>query len=116
MCILEVIAGGVQATLQDLGRPGSRALGVPRGGAMDRFALQAANLLLGNLPGAPCVEVLLGGLVLRSNAACAIAVCGADLGARIGGETLEPWTTSFLSPGATLAFTGRRSGARAYLA
>jgi allophanate hydrolase subunit 2 len=90
MHALEVVAGGLQATLQDLGRPGYRALGVPIGGAMDRFALQAANLLLGNAPDAACVEVLLGGLSLGVVNSCWIAVCGADLGAHVDGSRWIP--------------------------
>lgn len=116
MPVLKVVAGGIQSTLQDLGRPGFRALGVPAGGAMDRFALQAANLLLGNPPGAACIEVLLGGLVLEATADCWIAVCGADLGAYSDGQSLDAWTTVRLQSGATLAFRGRRNGARAYIA
>ena len=34
--------------IQDLGRPGLRAMGVPVGGAMDGFAMRVANLLVGN--------------------------------------------------------------------
>ena len=35
-------------TVQDFGRRRSRAAGVPRGGAMDRFALSALNTIVGN--------------------------------------------------------------------
>lgn len=115
MAVLEVVAAGVQAMFQDLGRSGFRALGVPGAGAMDRFALQAANLLLGNPPDAVCIEVLLGGLVLRAIAPCWVAICGADLDAQIDGEVLDVWTTTLVPAGAMLRFSGRLYGARAYL-
>jgi allophanate hydrolase subunit 2 len=35
-------------TVQDLGRAGQRAAGVPSGGAADAFAARIANLLVGN--------------------------------------------------------------------
>jgi antagonist of KipI len=82
---------------------------------MDRFALRAANMLLGNPPGAVCIELLLGGLVLKALAPCRIAICGADLGARLDGQPLDGWSAAQLQPGTTLAFNGRRDGARAYI-
>ena len=36
---------GLLTTVQDLGRSGHRASGVPLSGAMDAFALRVANLL-----------------------------------------------------------------------
>ena len=44
----EVLDPGPATTVQDLGRPGHGAYGVPEGGAMDRGLLAAANRLAGN--------------------------------------------------------------------
>ena len=49
---IRVKAPGLSTTVQDLGRPGYYHLGIPLSGAMDRFALAAANLLVGNDEGA----------------------------------------------------------------
>ena len=57
------------ATIQDLGRPGHARLGVTPGGAADRGALRLANRLLGNPEGAAAIEVLMGGLAVRAQAA-----------------------------------------------
>ncbi len=116
MPTIEVLAGGVQSTVQDLGRPGFRASGVPTGGAMDRFALAAANLLVGNEEGSAGLEILLGGLALVFRAPAAICVAGADLGAVIDGESAGLWAYLAIATGQELRFTTRRSGARAYLA
>jgi biotin-dependent carboxylase-like uncharacterized protein len=43
--------------VQDLGRVGSLALGMPSAGAMDRIALRLANALAGNPPGAAGLEI-----------------------------------------------------------
>ncbi len=51
--MLEVLAGGIQATIQDVGRPGYLATGMPPSGPADRFALGIARLLVGNDPGGP---------------------------------------------------------------
>ncbi len=48
--ILEILEGGYGVTVQDAGRRGHADLGIPESGAMDCFALQAANLLAGNKP------------------------------------------------------------------
>jgi biotin-dependent carboxylase-like uncharacterized protein len=115
---LEVLSGGALATVQDEGRPGAARHGVPRGGAMDRFALWAANLLLGNPPGAAAIEVTAGGAAFAVLRPTLLAVTGADLGATLGGAPLAPWTAALARKGAVLALPARRGGwgARAYLA
>jgi hypothetical protein len=45
---LKVLEPGFGTTIQDLGRIGYGSMGIPESGAMDLFALQAANLLVGN--------------------------------------------------------------------
>ena len=40
---LRVTAPGLLSTIQDLGRPGYRKLGIPTGGALDPVALRAAK-------------------------------------------------------------------------
>ena len=114
--MIEIVGGGGQTTVQDLGREGYRAAGVPAGGAMDRFALAAANLLLGNPPGAAALEALLGGLAVKFHVPATIAITGADLGAELDGAAVERWRAVEVPGGGRLAFVGRRGGARAYLA
>ncbi len=55
---LYVVDPGLLTTIQDAGRPGYERFGVPVGGAMDWFALHAANRLVGNPPGAAAIEFL----------------------------------------------------------
>ncbi|RPH48034.1 MAG: KipI antagonist, partial [Planctomycetota bacterium] len=78
--VFEVLQPGVLATIQDLGRTGLQRHGVGTAGAMDRFALQVANLLVGNSRGTAALEIGLGGLRLRCLEDWILAVCGADLG------------------------------------
>jgi biotin-dependent carboxylase-like uncharacterized protein len=114
--ICEILHGGAQTTVQDEGRAGYGAVGVPRAGAMDRFACWSANLALGNAPDAAVLETLLGGLRLRFLAPATIAIAGADLGAVLDGVELANWTAHEVGAGAELHFRGRIWGARAYLA
>jgi len=114
--VLRVERPGIQATLQDLGRPGHRLAGVPPGGAMDRFALVAANRLVGNPEGAGAIETLLDGPVLVALEGCLLAVTGADLRPQVNGAEVPGWSSFWLAPGDRLRFGGRRSGARSYIA
>lgn len=114
--VLKVEKPGLFTTIQDLGRPGHRAFGVPPCGAMDRFALAAANRLVGNPDGAAGLECALSGPVLVALEGCLLAATGADFGMTVNGEEAPGWTGVYLSAGDRLSFSGRRSGARAYLA
>jgi biotin-dependent carboxylase-like uncharacterized protein len=54
---LRVLAPGLLTTVQDLGRPGYQALGIPVGGALDPVSLRTANALVGNSPDAGALEI-----------------------------------------------------------
>lgn len=84
---IRVHRAGTATTVQDLGRPGARALGVPPGGAMDPFALRVANLLVGNPPGAAGLEIAGVGPELEFLADALIAVAGAEFA---GLESRQP--------------------------
>jgi antagonist of KipI len=114
--VLRVEQPGMLATIQDLGRPGKRAAGVPPGGAMDRFALAAANLLVGNREGCAGLECALSGPALTVLAGCLVAVTGADFRATLNGQPMPTWEGVFVAPGDRLEFAGRSWGARAYVA
>jgi antagonist of KipI len=107
---------GLFTTVQDLGRPNAIVAGVQAGGAMDRFAHAAANLLVGNDPAAAALECTVRGPVLVADQACAVAITGADFDAHVNGATAPAWTSLSLGPGDRLTFAGRREGARMYIA
>ena len=124
--MLEVLEGGLRTTVQDMGRRGGQALGIPPSGAQDGFALRIANLLVGNPAGGPLVvrddpgaaglEITLGRLKLRALEDHAVALTGADTGATVDGEAAPCWSSFVLRRGQTLACGLARSGARACLA
>ena len=114
--VFEVRSGGLYTTVQDLGRPGFRSLGIPTGGAMDPFALQAANLAAGNPPGAAALEVTTPGPALRVLADVRLALAGADLGAVLDGTAIEPSRPFRVHPGQLLEFGAPRRGVWGYLA
>lgn len=74
---LDILRPGPRTSLQDLGRVGLRAMGIPVAGAMDRIGLRLANALVGNLPGEGCLELTLSGPLVRVEAdSVRIAVAG----------------------------------------
>jgi biotin-dependent carboxylase-like uncharacterized protein len=114
--VLRVIEPGLLTTVQDLGRPHAISAGVPPGGAMDRFAHRAANLLVGNPEVDATLECTLTGPNLVAEHSCLIAITGADFEARVNGQDAPTWTGIFLGQGDRLTFASRRSGGRAYIA
>ncbi|MEX2270012.1 MAG: biotin-dependent carboxyltransferase family protein [Vicinamibacterales bacterium] len=116
MDAIEVIDGGFFTTVQDLGRYGYQRYGVPVSGAMDLFALRAANLLVGNPRSAAALEVTLTGPRLRFLTDAVIAVAGADMEPRLDDWPVPMWRPVAASEGAVLAFGATRGGLRAYLA
>ena len=64
---LRVVEPGLYTLIVDHGRPGSRSLGVPVGGAADRFSLALGNALVGNPPDTAALEISLAGPTLQAD-------------------------------------------------
>lgn len=114
--LVKVNKAGLATSIQDLGRPGYFHLGIPIGGAMDRFAMRTANLLVGNDEGAAGLEAVFMGPELEFTEDTTIAVTGGELPPKIDGEAKEIWTAIPVKAGQTLSFDYLRKGARAYIA
>ncbi len=113
---LKIINHGLSTSIQDLGRPGYFHLGIPISGAMDRFSLRVANMLVGNPEGAACLEVVFLGPRIEFTRDAIVAVTGADLPVRVDGEPRDSWTSFAVKAGQVLDFDYLKSGARAYIA
>jgi biotin-dependent carboxylase-like uncharacterized protein len=113
---IKVNAPGLSTTVQDLGRPGYYHLGIPLSGGMDRFALRAANLLVGNDEGAAVLEAVFMGPELEFTSDATVAVTGAELPPKVNGELRETWTSFRVKAGQVLSFDFLKKGARTYIA
>lgn len=113
---IEVLKPGAQSQLQDMGRWGHQRFGVPVGGAMDAWSHRVANLLAGNAADEATLEIVLMGPSLRFTVPACIAICGADMSPRIGGEPVAMHRRVWVAAGAQLDFGRRMSGLRSYLA
>ena len=113
---IKVLHHGLATTVQDLGRPGYFHLGIPVGGAMDRLALKAANLLVGNNIGAAGLEAVFIGPKLEFTKDAMVAVTGADMPIKLDGVEQPGWTAFKVKAGQVLTFDYLKSGARIYIA
>ena len=113
---VNVVSAGILTTIQDMGRPGYYHLGIPMGGAMDRYALRAANALVGNPESAAGLEAVFMGPELEFTESAIVAVCGAELPPKVNGEPRDTWTAFAVQVGDVLSFDFLQSGARGYIA
>lgn len=114
--MIEIVATGPLATVQDLGRPGWAALGVSRSGAADRSAAALANRLVGNDPGAAVVEATLGGLAVRFGTAAFAVLTGAPTPATLDGRAVATGAPFHAGAGSVLRLGLPSTGLRTYLA
>lgn len=114
--MIEILSSGAVNCVQDLGRPGYLDVGVGWSGALDRPALAAANLLVGNPAEAAGIEISLFPFRLRFGRDTVFCVTGALCPVTLGDRALPAWWAATARAGETLALGLPRSGARAYLA
>ena len=113
---LKINKPGLSTSVQDLGRPGYFHLGIPIGGAMDRFAMRAANMLVGNPEDAAGLEAVFMGPEIEFTEDCVVAVTGADMPMMLDGDAVEGWNSFGVKAGQTLSFGFLKTGARIYIA
>lgn len=113
---LKINKPGLSTSVQDLGRPGYFHLGIPISGAMDRFALRAANMLVGNPEDAAGLEAVFMGPEIEFTEDATVAVTGADMPMKLDGAPVEGWTSFDVKAGQTLGFGFLKTGARIYIA
>ncbi len=113
--VLKILQPGLCTLVVDHGRPRSRSLGVPLGGAADRTALAVGNALVGNPPDAAALEVALAGPTVTADAELACVLYGAPFDLSTDRRPLVAGKTLTLQPGEVLHVGGTARGARAYL-
>jgi antagonist of KipI len=114
--MITVLKPGLLTTVQDAGRRGYRAFGMPLAGAMDEEAYAIANLLAGNAAGEAALEMTLLGATLRFERDAFVGLFGADMQAKLGGSPVRNGTGFPVRAGAELALGSAAAGCRAYLA
>jgi len=113
--VFEVIEPGVFTTIQDLGRKGYFASGIPPSGAMDRFALRMGNLLVKNPLDDAGIEMTAIGMKARVLKETVIALAVAQFSAKLNGNAIPLWQTIHLKEGDFLTIEKPNRGWRGYL-
>lgn len=117
---IRIIQSGMLSSVQDLGRPGARHIGVPSGGAFDRNAHLLGNMLLGNDPSDASVEMTLIGAEFGFETDTWICLSGArapsaTLTVNHEQTTMHHQRVIAAPAGSTLIVGPLHAGARAYL-
>ena len=113
---IRILNPGLSTTVQDLGRPGFYHLGIPISGGMDRFALRAANMLVGNDEAAAVLEAVFLGPEIEFTQAASVAVTGGELPPKVNGAERATWEAFAVKAGDILSFGYLKAGARGYIA
>ncbi|HTP61074.1 MAG TPA: biotin-dependent carboxyltransferase family protein [Burkholderiales bacterium] len=113
---LRILRPGLLTTVQDRGRHGLQHIGVVPCGAMDPVALELANGLVGNLADDAALEITVVGPEIAFDNDALVALCGADMDARLGGMAMPANRPVLVEKGMVLNTRRATLGSRAYLA
>ena len=120
MTALFVHDSGPATTVQDLGRPGARRMGVPLSGTLAPDWLRIANALVGAHADAAALEIRLAGPRFEVEGDGLRAAVGGPAEMRVDGPdralTVPPWTAIALRPGETVTVGPVRGAPFALLA
>jgi biotin-dependent carboxylase-like uncharacterized protein len=120
MSALVIREPGPATTVQDLGRPGGRRLGIPISGTLVPDWLRLANALVGNRADAAGLEVRLTGPRIEVDADSAVVVLGGPAEMRVtgadGARSVPPWTAVRARRGDAIAVGRIAAGTTAVLA
>ena len=114
--MIKVVEAGIASAVQDNGRYGYKAFGVPQSGAFDSYAHKCANILTGNADNCATLEIIGGGLLLQFNNDSFIAVAGAEMHCLVNEQPVTNWSAFPVTAGSTLRFGYAGNGKCAYLA
>ncbi|MEO5683307.1 MAG: biotin-dependent carboxyltransferase family protein [Chitinophagaceae bacterium] len=113
---ISIIKPGLLDTMQDLGRYGYGSLGINCGGAMDRYAAQVANMLVGNQVHEAVMEIHFPGPQLLFEQNALISITGANFSPSLNDELLPLWQPLLIRKNTILHFPKLDWGARCYIA
>ena len=116
MGAIAVVRPGLFTTIQDLGRWGFQARGVPIAGAMDAVSHRLGNSLVGNSDDAATLEITIAGPELRFESDALFAVTGAQFDVMVNDVAIEMNRAVSAPAGSVLKFGKGHKGARGYIA
>jgi antagonist of KipI len=112
---LTIVKAGLLDTIQDLGRYGFGSSGVNPGGAMDRYASQLSNILVGNENHEAVIEMHFPGPQILFDQNALISITGGDFTPLINDQPVSLWQPILVRRNTILQFSQWKQGARCYL-
>ena len=112
---LEVINAGLMSLLQDRGRFGYMHYGITNSGAINEYAYNWVNKLLGNSWDSAAVEITMGGALFKAHSDMIIAVVACAVPFSINGKACPINCTHHIQAGDMLSFGMCKKGLRIYL-
>ncbi len=113
--LLIVKKQGVYGSLQDQGRYGYRAYGIPLSGPMDKMSFQAAQYILNNDKNQTSFEMFIGGFEFEAIDDGTFVLTGAKCKSFLNDVPIEMWKTFQLTKGDVLSIKSVSHGSVVYL-
>ncbi|MFM7193447.1 MAG: biotin-dependent carboxyltransferase family protein [Bacteroidota bacterium] len=113
---IEIIKPGILSTLQGPARAGFRYMAIGTGGAMDAFAWDVGNSLVGNDTPQVSLEFFHPGPVLRFHEAALFSITGPGCSGILNGIPVPGWHPVVAEAGAILELPPSTSGRCGYIA
>lgn len=113
--LLLVTKQGVYGSLQDKGRYGYRAFGIPISGPMDNVSFHAAQLILHHHHDQTSFEMFVGGFEFEALADSIYVLTGGCCTCLVNSAPIEMWKTFHLTKGDRLAIKNVSQGSIVYL-
>ncbi|MFT6959412.1 MAG: biotin-dependent carboxylase-like uncharacterized protein [Polaribacter sp.] len=114
--MIKVLKPGFFTTIQDKGRFGFAAIGVPVSGVMDSYSADIANSILNNSLDAAVLEIIFGSCQFQFLHPTFICVSGGDFSPKINQKSIKLNKKISVSEHDVLSFGKINYGARSYLA
>lgn len=112
---IEILKSSPYTTIQDSGRFGFTHLGFSNSGAMDMYAYNLSNKLLENSMNCSSLEIMWGGLKIKSHVNSSFVITGAKFRVKLNSLEINLYETYEIKRGDILEFFEKSDGVYAYL-
>jgi len=113
--VIEILKKGFQSSIQGNYRYNYFGQGIPPSGPMDEYSHHMGNILVGNNPEAPSIELTLIGDKIRFLKETIFAVTGVFENAKLNNKIISAWRTYRVIEGDVLELGFAKNGCRGYL-
>jgi antagonist of KipI len=113
---LRINKAGIMDSVQDTGRYGYGKWGINTSGAMDRYAAQASNALVGNALTEGVIELHFPASDFIFECDALITIAGADFSPLLNAKPIPLWKAVLVKRNSVLTFKHKINGSRCYLA